>query len=81
MKTHTLVELLRLMSQEFDTLKSNNFPLNERELAKDELVKSLLDKVDSGYVNESFYCFQKEEIGMKCYNVCDVCRGSKIEPN
>lgn len=44
----TLLELLRGMKAEYDKQKANNFPFNEREEAKAELVRSLLKKVDAG---------------------------------
>lgn len=47
---YTLVELLRAMNDEFEKQKANNFPFSERELAKSELVRSLLREVDSGKV-------------------------------
>jgi len=47
---YTLVELLRALNNEFEKQKAKNFPFNERELAKAELVRSLLRKVDSGVV-------------------------------
>jgi len=47
---YTLVELLRALNNEFEKQKAKNFPFNERELAKAELVRSLLRKVDSGQV-------------------------------
>lgn len=47
---YTLVELLRAMNDEFEKQKAKEFPFGERELAKAELVRSLLRKVDSGRV-------------------------------
>ena len=47
---YTLVELLRAMNDEFEKQKAKDFPFNERELAKAELVRSLLRKVDNGRV-------------------------------
>ena len=44
----TLLNLLRAMKAENEKQTANNFPFNERELAKAELVRSLLKKVDSG---------------------------------
>ena len=44
----TLLNLLRAMKAGHDKLKTNNFPFNERELAKAELVRSLLKRVDGG---------------------------------
>lgn len=48
----TLVELLRAMNDEFEKQKAKDFPFGGRELAKAELVRSLLRKVDSGTVLE-----------------------------
>jgi hypothetical protein len=47
---YTLVELLRAMNDEFEKQKAKDIPFNERELAKAELVRSLLRKVDNGRV-------------------------------
>jgi hypothetical protein len=46
----TVVELLRAMQESFEHAK--HLPLGERELAKAELVNSLLKKVDNGSVLE-----------------------------
>ena len=47
-KDYTLLEFLRGMKAEYEKQKSNDFPFNEREKAKAELVTSLLKRVDSG---------------------------------
>jgi hypothetical protein len=47
-KEMTLLNLLRAMKAEHDKQKAKDFPFNERELAKAELVRSLLKKVDNG---------------------------------
>ena len=44
----TLVEHLRVMKANNEKLAKENFPFNEREKAKAELVRSLLKSVDAG---------------------------------
>ena len=44
----TVTEFLRDTKVTHDKLVKDNFPFNEREKAKAELVRSLLKKVDSG---------------------------------
>jgi hypothetical protein len=44
----TLTEFLRESKTYNEKMQKENFPFNERELAKAELVRSLLKKVDSG---------------------------------
>lgn len=48
----TIVDHLRGMQAEFEKLTQQNFPFNERELAKAELVRSLLKSVDTGRLLE-----------------------------
>lgn len=48
----TLVNHLRGMQSEFEKLTQQNFPFNERELAKSELIRSLLKSVDTGRLLE-----------------------------
>lgn len=43
----TVTEYLREVNQHFKKLKLEGFPLNERESAKAELIRSLLKKVDN----------------------------------
>lgn len=44
----TLVEHLREVKKDNERRKKEGYPFNKRELAKAELVRSLLNKVDSG---------------------------------
>ena len=44
----TVTEYLREVKANSEKLEKENFPFNEREKAKAELVRSLLKKVDNG---------------------------------
>ena len=44
----TVTKFLRELKAYNEKLQKENFPFNERELAKAELVRSLLKKVDAG---------------------------------
>jgi FtsZ-binding cell division protein ZapB len=44
----TVIEFLREVKANNEKLEKENFPFNDREKAKAELVRSLLKKVDSG---------------------------------
>jgi FtsZ-binding cell division protein ZapB len=48
MDMKTLTEHLREVKANHEKLEKENFPFNEREKAKAELVRSLLKKVDGG---------------------------------
>jgi len=47
----TLLQFLEMLNEEHLKLKKEKFPFNERELAKAQLVRSLLKKVKMNVLN------------------------------
>lgn len=51
MKAKKLEKHVREMKKHFDEQKAKDFPFNERELAKGELLTSLVKHMDTGLFN------------------------------